>query len=173
MNVHISIIVAMAENRAIGVDNKLPWHLPQDLKHFKALTMGHPLVMGRLTYESIGRPLPGRKTIVLTRDSRWVGHESLIVAHELDDAVELAQREAKLMGVDEIMIVGGAKIYAQLIDRASNLYVTEVHTAVVGDAFFPEISRDIWTESNRQYFAPETPESLAYSFVEYEKKGDD
>ena len=165
----VNIVVAMGLNHVIGVDNEMPWHLPQDLKHFKDTTMGYPMIMGRLTYESIGRPLPGRKTIVVTRDPSWVTHADVTVAHDLDAAFREAEVAAKRMGVGQVMVVGGAKIYQQTIERVDFLYVTEVHVSCEGDAYFPEVSPALWRETARQDFLDETPGSLSYSFVEYSK----
>lgn len=158
----ISMIVAMAENRAIGRDNQLPWHLPADLKHFKAVTMGKPMLMGRKTFESIGRPLPGRRTIVITRDAAWRA-EGVETAPSIDAALEMAST------AEEVMIVGGAQIYAQAIEKADRLYVTEVATAADGDAFFPEIDTAIWFEVARDSHAAEGA-GPAYAFVTYQRK---
>lgn len=165
----LAVVVAMAENRVIGANNTLPWHLPEDLKRFKDITMGHPMIMGRLTFDSIGRALPGRKTIVVTRDPNWRGPEGVLVAHDLDSARKCAEVEAKSMGVERVMVVGGANIYVQLLPVCNELYVTEVHTSVDGDAVFPVITSSGWTELSREKFESEVPDSLAYSFVLYQK----
>ena len=145
----ISQIVAMGRNHVIGREGGLPWHLSGDLKFFKATTMGKPIVMGRKTYESIGRPLPGRPNIVITRQDGYQP-EGVTVCATLDDAVAAAQVEAENLGVDEIMIVGGAQIYAASLDRSDRLYITEVALSPDGDAFFPEFDRAGWSEISRE-----------------------
>jgi len=157
----ISCIVAMAQNRAIGINNQLPWHLPADLKHFKSVTMSKPILMGRKTYESIGRPLPGRENIVLTRDQNWSA-EGVTVVHSLEVAIEHAEIER----TEELMIIGGAEIYRLVLPKAHKLYVTEVDVDVEGDAFFPEIPLSEWKETSRQAFEPEGGKP-AYAFVDY------
>lgn len=165
----LAIVVAMSENRVIGADNALPWHLPEDLKRFKALTMGHPMIMGRLTYDSIGRPLPGRTTIVVTRDKSWPIPEGVLVANSLEEARGKAEREAERLGVNTIMVVGGANIYEQLLPECTRLYVTEVHTSVKGDAVFPELDASVWHESRREKILSQSAAKLYFSIVEYQK----
>jgi len=141
---HIAIHVAIAENGVIGRDGGLPWRLSTDLKRFKADTMGKPVIMGRKTYEGIGKPLPGRLNIVVTRDRGWRA-EGVEVAHSLDDAVRLAQVRARCMaGVDEVCIIGGGQIYGQALPLADRLHVTHVLAAVAGDAHFPPIDPAVW-----------------------------
>lgn len=166
----LSIVVAKADNDVIGVENGLPWHLPEDLKRFKQVTMGHPMIMGRLTYESIGRPLPGRKTIVVSRQNIDLP-DGVLLASSLSEAEALALQEAVAMGVDEIMVVGGEKIYTQYLPKVSRLYVTEVHTLVDGDARFPLVSSDDWREEERHTYSSNSGEGLDYSFVTYSRKG--
>jgi dihydrofolate reductase len=136
----IHIIAAVAENGVIGANNKLPWRLPEDLKRFKALTMGHTLVMGRKTFDSIGRPLPGRTTIVITRDRSWT-HEGVITAHGLDEA---------LAHPGELFVAGGGEIYSQAMAKADKLHLTHVKQRVEGDAFFPVIDEKIWRAVERE-----------------------
>lgn len=133
----------MAENNVIGKDGGLPWHIPADLKHFKAVTMGKPIVMGRRTYESIGRPLPGRLNIVVTRDPsrRWDGVE---VVQSLPDALERAAAH----GADEIMIIGGGDLYRAALPLAQRIYLTRVHEAVEGDTVFPDLDPTEWREDS-------------------------
>ncbi|WP_417460125.1 dihydrofolate reductase [Kordiimonas sp.] len=157
----ISMIVAMGENRLIGRDNDLPWHIPADLKFFKATTMGKPMIMGRKTFDSIGRPLPGRRTIVVTRNPDWAC-EGVEVASSLYDALKLAE------GADEVMIVGGAQIYAQALAEADRLYVTEVALSLEGDAYFPEINDAEWGVVSRENHQAED-KNPAYSFVVYDR----
>lgn len=154
----ISIIVAMDKNNVIGKDNDLPWRLSADLKHFKAITMGKPIVMGRKTYESIGRPLPGRKNIVMTRSSNFVA-EGCTVVNSLDEAMQEAGN------AEEIMIMGGAGLYEQMLEHASRLYLTEVHAEVEGDVYFPELDRGEWKELERDAHSADEKNELDYSFV--------
>ncbi len=135
----MSLVVAMAENNVIGRDGDLPWHIPADLKHFKAVTMGKPIVMGRRTYESIGRPLPGRLNIVVTRDPsrQWDGVEAV---QSLPDALDRAAAD----GADEIMIIGGGDLYRAALPLAQRIYLTRVHEAVEGDTVFPDLDPSEW-----------------------------
>jgi dihydrofolate reductase len=141
----IVFIVAVARNGVIGAAGTLPWRLPSDLKHLRETTWGRPMIMGRKTYESIGRPLPGRETIVVTRDAAFAV-EGVHVARSIADAVGIGEERAKAMGVDEIMIVGGAEIYAALLPQADRIVLTEVDSAPAGDAFFPPLDRNVWRE---------------------------
>jgi dihydrofolate reductase len=133
----IVLVVARARNGVIGRDNALPWHLPEDLQHFKATTMGGTLLMGRRTFESIGRPLPGRRTLVLTRDPSW-SHAGCERAGSLDEALALSADRP------EVFVVGGAEVYAQALPRADRIVVTEVEVEVDGDAFFPPLDPADW-----------------------------
>ena len=157
----LSVIVAMARNRVIGIDNTLPWRLPEDLKHFKALTMGHHIVMGRKTYESIGRPLPGRTTVIVSRDPAY-RVEGCLTAPSIDAAI------AACAGDAEIFFVGGAEMYAQVLPRADRLYLTEIQADFEGDAWFPAFDRDAWTETARDKRV--SPEGLGYDFVSYRRR---
>jgi dihydrofolate reductase len=148
----LSIIVAMANNRAIGKDNQLLWHLPEDLKYFKRITMGKPIVMGRKTFESIGRPLPGRLNIVITRQTDWA-HEGVKVVHSIDDALQLAEAQSLLDGKDEVMVIGGAEIYKTALAQAHRLYLTRVDTEIDVDAFFNEVDDEQWTEISKESFS--------------------
>lgn len=159
----LSIIVAMARNRTIGVNNTLPWRCPEDLKHFKALTMGHHIVMGRKTFDSIGKPLPGRTTVVVTRNPDFK-IEGAIIAHSLEQAI------AACAGDDEIFVVGGAELYVQAMPLVDTLYITEIQRDVEGDAHFPEFNRSEWQEVSRETRHQETPEPLEYHFVKYRRK---
>ena len=137
----LSLIVAVASNGVIGRDNQLPWHIPEDLKWFKANTMGKPLIMGRKTFESLGRPLPGRPHIVVTRDPDYA-YEGVHVVGSLSQAVETAQELAEEVKADEIMVIGGANIYEQFLPYISKVYRTLVELSPDGDAFFPELEND-------------------------------
>lgn len=161
----ISIIVAADKNWAIGGDNKLLWHVPADLKRFKAVTMGKPIVMGRKTFESIGRALPGRENVVITRNANW-HHDGVTVVNSLNAAYDHLSAEP------EIMIIGGGEIYKQALDDASQLYLTQVDIAVgTADTWFPKVNADSWKESTREEIAAEgaTP---AYRFIDYTRKQD-
>nr|WP_300306199.1 dihydrofolate reductase [Halomonas sp.] len=165
--VPVAMIAAMSRNRIIGVDNQLPWYLPEDLKFFKRMTQAKPLVMGRKTYESIGRPLPNRLNIVVTRDESFE-HPGVRVCHDLASAIELADHQAILDGAEEIMIMGGAQIYAQAMSIASRLYITEVELDIEGDASFPEIEPDVWHEVESHAGSP-TAGQPNYRFVQYQR----
>jgi len=154
----ISLIVALARNRVIGRDNQLPWRLSADLQHFKGLTMGKPIVMGRKTYESIGRPLPGRTNIVVTRDSSFSAAGCRVV-HSIDEALVAAG------GADEVMIMGGENLYSQLLPRADRLYLTEVQADVSGDAWFPEFDQTQWQELERESHRADEKNEFDYDFV--------
>ncbi|MGB5260434.1 MAG: type 3 dihydrofolate reductase [Gammaproteobacteria bacterium] len=158
----ISIIVAMADNRVIGNDNRLPWHLPADLKHFKATTLGKPIIMGRKTWESIGRPLPGRTNIVVTRDIHYPA-DGCVVVHSLDAALAAAA------GHDEVMVIGGAEFYRQVLPQASTLYLTLVHDEFEGDVFFPALEGGEWCEVEREDFNADVNNPHAYSFLRLER----
>ena len=160
----VSLIVAMAENRTIGVDGDMPWHISGDLRNFRQLTLGHPVVMGRKTYQSIGGALPGRANIVVTRDRSFRAPDADVV-HDLEEALVKAAANAEIEGVEEVFVIGGAEIYAQAVGRAQRVYLTEVHQKLPGNAFFPELARNEWTESARQLNEPETDGGPAFSFV--------
>lgn len=159
----IAIVVAMASNRTIGINNTLPWRISEDLKRFKALTMGHHLIMGRKTFDSIGNPLPGRTTVVVTRDRR-LRIDGCTVVHSLPEAIASCARDT------QIFVVGGADIYAQALPLADTLCITEIQQDVIGDAHFPEFNRDEWQEVSRETHHQETPQPLEYHFVTYRRK---
>lgn len=160
----LCLIVAVAENGVIGRDNDLPWRLPGDLKRFKSVTMGKPLIMGRKTYDSIGRPLPGRANIVLTRDADFAA-DGVVVVHDPDAAIEAAARDAARTGADEIMVIGGAGIYDIFLDRASRVYLTEVHDSPPGDTRFPPLDPATWVKTARERHTATDEDSSDYSFV--------
>jgi len=145
----ISLIVAMAQNRVIGRNGDLPWRIPGDLKYFKQTTLGKPVVMGRKTWDSLGRPLPGRPNIVITRDCEFVA-QGAHVTHSLDQALEVARTQVKDA---EIMIIGGAEIYRQALPLAGRIYMTEVHLKPEGDALFEDFDRAAWHEVSRREVA--------------------
>ncbi|OHX13990.1 dihydrofolate reductase [Chromobacterium sphagni] len=154
----LTLVAAMAANRTIGIENRLPWRLPEDLKHFKAVTLGKPVVMGRKTWDSIGRPLPGRRNIVVTRQQGWRA-EGAEAAHSLDEALALAG------DVEEVCLIGGAELYRQAMARADKLCLTEIAQPFDGDAHFPAFAAEDWREAARE--AAVGAGGLAYAFVEY------
>jgi dihydrofolate reductase len=164
----LALIAAVARNRVIGADNRLLWRLPSDLKRFKALTMGKPMIMGRKTYLSIGRPLPGREIIAVSRDPHFAP-EGVVVARDIDEAVRLGETIAERLGVGEIMVAGGGEIYAQTIARAGRLYVTEVDLAPEGDAHFPPIDPALWREVKRERGRRSPRDEADFAFVDYER----
>lgn len=158
----LSLAVAVAENGVIGRNNALPWHLPDDLKWFKRVTLGKPIIMGRKTFESIGRPLPGRPNIVVTGTPDWTA-EGVHVAHGLKDAVALGET---LKGPDdEIVVIGGARLFAESLECADRLYLTEVHMRPEGDVFFPPFDRSRWEELERTPGAPAADGTRTHTFV--------
>ena len=159
----ISIISAMASNRAIGIRNTLPWQLPEDLKHFKALTMGHHIVMGRKTYDSIGKPLPGRDTVIVTRYADFAVPGCLAV-NSLDAALTVSHGDA------EVFFVGGAELYRQALSIAHRIYLTEIQRVFDGDAFFPEFDKSQWIETARDKHRTEGPNGFEYHYVIYDRK---
>ncbi len=166
---NLSLVWAMAQNRVIGRNNSLPWHLPEDLKYFKRITMGKPVIMGRKTYESIGKPLPGRANIVITRNPN-VSIEGVRVVNSLNQAMTLCESIAEIDGVAEAMVIGGAEIYALAMPLADRLYLTEVHAEVEGDATFPEFDRSLWDEVARVDFEASESNPYDYSFLVLDKK---
>lgn len=160
----ISIVVAASSNNVIGNKGALPWKISDDLKHFKALTMGRPIVMGRLTYESIGRPLPGRQNIIISRQADFMAEGCDVVA---------SPAEALRMSgdADEVMVIGGSQIYALFLPKATRLYVTRVHCEIDGDAYFPEIDADEWSLLASEQRPASTANEYAFSFNCYERKG--
>jgi dihydrofolate reductase len=155
----VSIIAAMDRNRGIGVDNKLPWRLSADLKRFRELTMGHHIIVGRKTFESIGRPLPGRRMIVVTRDRNYKA-ESCEVAHSVEDATRLARER----GESEVFICGGAEIYAQSIGIVGRMYLTFVGAEVAADTFFPEFDEQKWDELESVYQPADEKNQCPFTF---------
>lgn len=156
----ISLIAAISENRVIGKDNALLWHISEDLKRFKELTKGHPVIMGRKTYESIGRLLPNRKNIIITRDVDYKLEGAVIV-----NSLEEALRQAQSISTDEIFIIGGGQIFEQAIQIADKLYLTIVHTTIEGDTFFPDYSQFSKVISKKD----SSNEEFSYTFLDLEK----
>ena len=164
----ISLVAAVADNGVIGADGGMPWHLPADLKHFKQLTLGKPVLMGRLTWESIGKPLPDRLNLVLTRDADWEADGAQRVA-SLDEALRVAQRA----GDDELMVIGGAEVYRQALPRARRIYLTRVHAEPWGDTLFPELEPGEWAEAARRERLSDERNPWDLTFVVLERTGAD
>jgi dihydrofolate reductase len=157
----ISIIAAVSRNHAIGRKNRMPWRLPEDLKRFRRLTLGHAVVMGRRTFDSIGKPLPGRDNIVVTRSREW-SHPGCRAANSMEAALASTSQE--------VFVIGGAEIYLLALPRAARLYLTEIERDFDGDAFFPEFDRSRWREVSRESRVLGGPEGFAYHFVVYEPR---
>jgi dihydrofolate reductase len=158
----VSLIVAMDETGVIGRDGRLPWRQPADLMHFKVLTMGKPILMGRKTFDSIGKPLPGRTNLVLTRDAAWT-REGAIAVRSLDDAVERAR------GAAELMVIGGADVFRLALPQARRIYLTRIHAKVQGDTQFPPVDWSAWREIERQAFAADEKHAFAMTFLTLER----
>jgi dihydrofolate reductase len=160
----ISIIVAVSENGVIGKDNQLLWRLPDDLKRFKKLTLGHPMIMGRKTFESIGKPLPGRTSIVITRNPDF-DHEGVIVVHSLEAAIKAAQGIEK----DEAFIIGGGELYRQTQPIADRIYLTKVHMQIEGDTFFEIANPAAWQETERSVHEHDEKHAVKFEFINLSK----
>lgn len=169
MSIRISIVVAAAENDVIGLDGDMPWHLSTDLKRFKALTLGKPMIMGRKTFMAIGSALPGRTSIVVTRDTSWQA-EGVVPAHSLDQAIALAKEITKADEGEEICIVGGGEIYRQAIELADVIHITRVHAQPSGDTVFPAIDPKIWLEVTREEVPIGPKDSAATTYLVYERR---
>lgn len=163
----LSLIAALGENRVIGVDNSMPWHLPGDFKYFKATTLGKPIIMGRKTWDSLGRPLPRRLNLVVSRQT-GLALEGAEVFPSLDAAVERAEAWALERGVDELMLIGGAQLYAQGLKQADRLYLTRVALSPEGDAWFPEFNLNQWELVSNVENAAEG-DKPAYNFEVWER----
>jgi dihydrofolate reductase len=159
----VTLILARARNGVIGAKGGLPWHLPEDLAFFKRTTMGHPIVMGRRTWESIGRPLPGRRSIVVTRDRSFAATGAEVV-HSLDEAIALCA------GVDEIFVIGGAQLYAEALPRADRLLLTEIAAEFDGDTYLPAPSPATWAETGRDAHPPTDQRPFQFDFVDYRRR---
>jgi dihydrofolate reductase len=168
----LAMIAAQSQNRVIGNNNKLPWYLPEDLKYFKRVTLGKPIIMGRKTFESIGRPLPGRTNIIITRNPDWTHDGAGVrVVHSLQQAIELAESLALVNGFEESLVIGGAEIYALALPQADRLYLTQVHAEVQGDAHFPPLDPAQWQEMAREDFSAIEPNPYDYSFIVLDRAG--
>lgn len=170
MKTHVSFVVAIADNGVIGRDNGLPWRLSGDMAFFKRVTMGKPVIMGRKTWESLPKkPLPGRPNIVVTRDAAYRAEGAEVVT-SAEDALKRGISLAAELGTDEVMVIGGAQLYAETFDHATRLYITEVHAAPDGDVSFPAFDASQWCEVSRERHDAGEKDSAAYSFVLYEKR---
>lgn len=166
----LSLIAAVAKNGVIGGGNTLLWEIPEDMKHFRDITREHTVIMGRKTYESIGKPLPNRRNIIITRDATY-SNEGIEVVNSLEEALRIASLEQgrefeENQDEVEVFVIGGGEIYKQAIDKASKLYITEVHKDFEGDTLFPIINKNIWKEIEREDYLENT---VPYSFVTYKK----
>jgi dihydrofolate reductase len=164
----IVLLAAVAENGVIGRDNTLPWRLKSDMQHFRAVTMGKPVVMGRKTFLSIGKPLGGRTTIVVSRDRSFAA-PGVVVAASLPAALETARGDALRRGADAIIVAGGADIYGQALALATRLAITEVRKQVNGDTYFPVIDRQIWREMSRSEHPPAAGDEVPFALVTHER----
>ncbi len=170
----LSLIAAIGKKNELGINNQLLWNLPSDLKHFRDTTSGHPVIMGRKTFESIGRPLPNRKNIVITRDASYSA-PGIFVAHSLDEALALVAREqgSKFEEVDEeveAFVIGGGQLYLEALPRANRLYLTHVDAELSADTYFPEVSCDEWEEISSESHDADTDHAYNYRFAIYKKK---
>jgi dihydrofolate reductase len=161
----LSLLVAADENNVIGKDNKLPWHLPNDLKYFKNQTWGMPILMGRKTFESIGKPLQGRKSIVITRNKDWQ-HEGVDVVHSVEEAI----KKAKDFDVKEIFVIGGAEIFNTSFNKANRIYLTRIHHQFEGDTYFPEVSTIDWNLVNQRFCSADEKNLYSHTFQVWERR---
>ena len=159
----VTIVVAMGENNAIGKNNELLWYLPKDLRHFKTITKGHTVIMGRKTFESVGMPLPNRRNIIITRNTD-LAIEGTEVVHTLEDALELCKQG------EEVFVIGGAEIYKIAMPHTDKIYLTVVHENFEADAFFPEIDRNLWQETASEKHLPDDKNNLSFTFSTLERK---
>ncbi|MDB5196931.1 MAG: hypothetical protein JWP88_1302 [Flaviaesturariibacter sp.] len=161
----LSLLVAADENNIIGKDNQLPWHLPNDLKYFKNLTWAMPILMGRKTFESIGKPLPGRKSIVITRNQEWK-HEGVEVVHSIEEAIVLAATYS----IKEIFVIGGAEIFKTAFEKATRIYLTRIHHQFKGDVYFPELDTNQWKLVSNKDCEADEKNAFAHSFQVWERQ---
>lgn len=170
MDVLVSMIVAMADNRCIGKGNALPWRISEDLKFFKSVTMGKPVIMGRKTFQSIGKALPGRANIVITRNPEpFEDDETIEPVESIDLALRAGRMVASITGTEEVVVIGGSQIYEACLGEATRIYLTEVHTTIDGDAFFPELGPE-WKEVERSERLHDEKSGLDFTFVTLERE---
>lgn len=162
----LSLLVAASENNIIGKNNQLPWHLPDDLKYFKNLTWGMPILMGRKTFDSIGKVLPGRKSIVITRNIDWQ-HKGVDVVHSIEEAI----KKAELLGVKEIFVIGGAEIFKTSFPNADRIYLTRIHQEFDGDVYFPEVSDKEWQLVSSRFCEADEKNAYDHTYQVWERKG--
>jgi dihydrofolate reductase len=167
--IRVALIWAMTKNRMIGRDNALPWRLPDEMRHFVRTTKGKPVIMGRKEFDSVGKPLPGRTNIVLTRNSTWHA-QGVHVVRSLDEALRLARRVARRTGVIEVMVIGGGEIYALALPVADRLYMTVLDVELDGDVFFPPFDESEWTEVSREDHPADARHAYAYSIRVLDRK---
>ncbi len=168
MITRISIIAAVAQNGTIGLNGGMPWHISADLRYFKEITIGAPIIMGRKTYDSIGGALPGRTNIVITRNPDYSLIDAIVV-NDSDTGVRRALALAEINGYPEIFVIGGSEIYLHTIERADRLYLTEIEADYLGDTFFPDFEDEIWEETSRTSHLPESDGAPKFSFVIYDR----
>ena len=159
----VTIVVAIGENNAIGKNNELLWYLPKDLRHFKTITKGHTVIMGRKTFESVGKPLPNRRNIIITRNTD-LAIEGTEVVHTIEEALELCKQD------EEVFIIGGAEIYKMAMQHTDKIYLTVVHEHFEADAFFPEIDHNLWLETASEKHLPDDKNNLSFTFSTLERK---
>ena len=164
----VSFVVAVAENGIIGNNNELPWRLPSDLKRFRKITMGKPILMGRKTFLSIGKPLDGRANIILSRDKGFY-HEGIHIVNDVQAALKLGEEQTIASDVSEMMIIGGAEIYSAFMPYATRIYFTQVHATPEGDAYFPALDLEIWEEIEREYVIAGPKDSADFTNILYQK----
>lgn len=164
----LSAIVAVAENQVIGIDNDLPWRLSNDLKWFKKVTMGKPIIMGRKTFQSLPGLLPGRPHIIITRDTEFTA-ANVAIAHDLDEAIQAGKEAAEQIGVNEMVIIGGAEIYRQALDKLDMIYLTRVHAVIEGDTYFPKLDPADWTELSREFHEKSEKDQFDHSFIQLKR----
>ncbi|MDQ6608878.1 MAG: dihydrofolate reductase [Bacteroidota bacterium] len=161
----LSLLVAASENNLIGKDNQLPWYLPGDLKYFKNLTWGMPILMGRKTFESIGKALPGRKSLVLTRNKKWL-HDGVEAVHSIEEAVT----KAESLGVKEIFVIGGAEIFKTALPDSNRIYLTRIHQQFDGDTYFPELSGHEWQLTSSRYCEADEKNAYNHTYQVWERR---
>jgi dihydrofolate reductase len=168
MDAKVALIVAQSDNRVIGQGGDLPWHLPEDLKFFKRTTLGKPIIMGRKTFQSIGKPLPERINIVVTRDRSFQA-EGVVVVPSVEEALNVGTDLAHIGDTDEVMVIGGGEIYQATLPLADRIYLTQVHIEIEGDVFFPELDAEVWEEVERSEVQSDTKTGFTYSWLTLER----
>jgi len=164
----ISIIVAASSNNVIGINNTLPWRISEDLQYFKRKTMGKTMIMGRNTFDSIGKALPGRTSIVITGQKQW-GAPGVKVAHSLDEAIQISESLSLLDGNEEVIVIGGAQVYGEVLAQVRRIYLTRVFAQIEGDVYFPSLSENDWKMTSREEFSATPPNTYRFAFEVYER----